>query len=511
MLVKSPVPLWPGFAYKPHQEAGIKWILEHENMVPSGGIVCDEMGLGKTIQLLAILKGEQFSKTLLVAPVAVLSQWEQTATKAGIAVYKPTAGGFRQEWKTATTFGPLAAKLYLIGYEMARNRPYLVAGTLWKRLICDEAHRVGPKKNSLHGLIEKISAKTRWFLTATPIVNSKKDIQGLFSLLGADQSKKTLQELTTECVMARSMDDLRASIPDAPLKPEIHQISLPFLTEEERDFYKGISGIIVKRWKMLEDEMGTGANAALMKLKLFMRLRQLSLHPQVYIEARRTGGGAMQDRDDWVGPSTKFGAMKDLIAKGGTGHKWIIFCHFHSEMELLKRELIALPQVGKVHIYNGSLSATGRQAVLEATLESSPLADVLLIQLQSGGVGLNLQHFDRIIFSGPWWTSALMEQAIGRAVRIGQTKAVHVYHLSLIEEEALNIDKYMRSKADEKGDLCKEILSKAWPRSTLQVGTLQVGTLQVGTLQVGALQVGALRVQTPTKEEATTTKDSPAK
>ena len=500
MPVKSPVLLWTGFAYKPHQETGIQWILEREKMVPSGGIVCDEMGLGKTIQLLAILKQEKFSKTLLVAPVAVLSQWEQTAKKAGIVVFKPKVGGFRQEWKTDTkVVDPLAAKLYLIGYEMARNRPYLVAGMLWKRLICDEAHRVGPKKNSLHGLIEKIQAKTRWFLTATPIVNSKKDIQGLFSLLGADLSKKTLQELTAECVMARSMDDLRASIPDAPLKPEIHQISLPFLTEEERDFYKGISGIIVKRWKMLEDEVGTGANAALMKLKLFMRLRQLSLHPQVYIEARRAGG-AQPPRDDWAGPSTKFEAMKDLIAKGGTGHKWIIFCHFHSEMELLKRELIALPQVGKVHVYNGSLSATGRQAVLEATLESSPLADVLLIQLQSGGVGLNLQHFDRIIFSGPWWTSALMEQAVGRAVRIGQTKAVQVYHLSLIEEEALNIDKYMRSKADEKGDLCKEILMKAWPRSILQV------TAEL--LQVG---VEPLRVQTPTKEEATTTKDALAK
>jgi SNF2 family DNA or RNA helicase len=87
---------------------------------------------------------------------------------------------------------------------------------------------------------------------------------------------------------------------------------------------------------------------------------------------------------------------------------------------------------------------------------------VLLIQLQSGGVGLNLQHFDRIIFSGPWWTSALMEQAIGRAVRIGQTEVVHVFHLVLKEEEALNIDQYMLNKADEKGSLCKEILSSAW-------------------------------------------------
>jgi SNF2 family DNA or RNA helicase len=87
--------------------------------------------------------------------------------------------------------------------------------------------------------------------------------------------------------------------------------------------------------------------------------------------------------------------------------------------------------------------------------------EVMLIQLQSGGTGINLQHFDRIIFTGPWWTKALMEQAVGRAVRIGQKNVVKVFNLSLKEEEALNIDKYMLEKAYEKGELCKEVLSNA--------------------------------------------------
>jgi SNF2 family DNA or RNA helicase len=114
-------------------------------------------------------------------------------------------------------------------------------------------------------------------------------------------------------------------------------------------------------------------------------------------------------------------------------------------------------------MYNGSLSAEDRKRVLEETLDPVPVgkADVLLIQLQSGGVGLNLQHFDRIIFSGPWWTSALMEQAIGRAVRIGQREVVKVYHLRLEEEEAINIDSVMMDKAAAKGELCKAVLECA--------------------------------------------------
>jgi hypothetical protein len=36
-----------------------------------------------------------------------------------------------------------------------------------------------------------------------------------------------------------------------------------------------------------------------------------------------------------------------------------------------------------------------------------------------------------------------MEQAVGRAVRIGQKKVVTVYNLRLKEEGAINIDSYM--------------------------------------------------------------------
>jgi hypothetical protein len=82
-------------------------------------------------------------------------------------------------------------------------------------------------------------------------------------------------------------------------------------------------------------------------------------------------------------------------------------------------------------------------------------------QLQSGGVGLNLQHFNKILFTGPWWTKALMDQAVGRAVRIGQRDVVQVYNIVLKEEGALNIDTYMSDKAADKGSFCQAVLEAA--------------------------------------------------
>ena len=56
-----------------------------------------------------------------------------------------------------------------------------------------------------------------------------------------------------------------------------------------------------------------------------------------------------------------------------------------------------------------------------------------------------------------------MEQAVGRAVRIGQKKQVVVYLLKLIaeDEDGLNIDHFMFEKADAKGDLCRRVLEGA--------------------------------------------------
>jgi SNF2 family DNA or RNA helicase len=257
------------------------------------------------------------------------------------------------------------------------------------------------------------------------------------------------------------MDQLRLAIPDAPPVPTIHKMVLEFQTEDEAEFYRGISGIITRRWQALEEDRTAGAG--LERLKLFMRLRQLSLHPQVYIQARKKMLRGLYARPDWLNTSTKFQKIGELIGSQQEQRRWIVFCHFRTEMELLEAALKKDLRIGRVQQYNGSLSHEEKRAVIQRTHE--PLEggghEVLLVQLQSGGVGLNLQHFDRIIFTGPWWTEAMMVQAIGRAVRIGQREVVNVYHIVLKEEIALNIDAYMQEKAEAKGKLCKAVIAMA--------------------------------------------------
>ena len=110
--------------------------------------------------------------------------------------------------------------------------------------------------------------------------------------------------------------------------------------------------------------------------------------------------------------------------------------------------------------YSGEMSYTERNEVLERS-KTVCEKSVMLIQLHAGGVGLNLQEYDRVVFVSPWWTAALMDQAIARAVRMGQHEVVKVYHLRLEAEDTktINIDKVVSAKAMEKRAMLEKLFS----------------------------------------------------
>jgi len=54
-----------------------------------------------------------------------------------------------------------------------------------------------------------------------------------------------------------------------------------------------------------------------------------------------------------------------------------------------------------------------------------------------------------------------MDQAIGRAVRIGQKEVVEVTMFLLREEESMNIDKKMLEKVEEKRDVLAKLFTHA--------------------------------------------------
>jgi len=78
-------------------------------------------------------------------------------------------------------------------------------------------------------------------------------------------------------------------------------------------------------------------------------------------------------------------------------------------------------------------------------------ADVFLISLKAGGVGLNLTEADTVIHYDPWWNPAAENQATDRTHRIGQDKAVFVYKLVVensVEEKIIAMQNKKKALAD---------------------------------------------------------------
>lgn len=458
-------PLWNSFSYKQHQVSGVEWMLEQEaeHSFLRGGILCDEMGLGKTIEILGLIKNSNFQRTLLVAPLAVLSQWVGAAEKAKITPFVID----RETWTWKAVGKIYVGKpwIYVGNYETINRRTSLTDIYFWDRIVFDEAHRLINEKSKTHQAMVAIHAKSHWMVTGTPIVNSIKDAKALFHMLGMPEeelpaTKEAMLPYIKMKVLCRTVEELRDSMPELPQEEKTHVHTLTFASEEERAFYRSIQGKLVERLNILMEE-GSDQWAI---LKLLLLLRQISVHPQVYINARKRES-KYYVRDDWRDDSTKFKALKHLIQKqSNEQHRWIIFTHFHDEMDMLAASLKQLPRVRRVQIYSGKQNQDERDIIIEQTkepLNSVKTTEVLLVQLQSGSVGLNLQHFDRIAFMSPWWTAALMDQAVGRAVRIGQENEVEVHHFRLEEEQTMNIDNMMIDRVEEKRELCDWFLSNA--------------------------------------------------
>jgi SNF2 family DNA or RNA helicase len=482
-------PLWKDFQYFPHQLDGINWMLDKEingtvvtnrdnisTRVVHGGFQCDDMGLGKTIQITSAIVNNIKPNTLLIAPLAMIDTWSSVLQKAGCAVYEiaitPAGYSTSEPWKLMNNLSePISRRfikvrpsVYIANYEKLYHRASLFRRA-WDRVVLDEAHKIRNGDGDVARYARKIIAPIRWIVTGTPLVNSLRDIVSLLAFIGVDYSPLWRWEprylrILPDLLIHRSLNSLRKVIKGAPPVPEINNITLPFSTLDEEDFYYGVQGATEAMMTKYSKELLSSAES----FKLLLRLRQISVHPQVYINAKRREDSSY-NRADWTTNSTKLNKIGEIIKGDSNGslnkvHKYIIFCQFNDEMAIIRQFLLdgGLVKDENILLYNGSMTQKERGIVLTRSKESVETT-VMLLQLQAGGVGLNLQEYDRIIFVSPWWTSALMDQAIARAVRMGQTEVVKVYHLHLDAEkkETVNIDELVNAKAEEKRKMLEKL------------------------------------------------------
>ncbi|CDR99770.1 related to ULS1-ubiquitin ligase for SUMO conjugates [Sporisorium scitamineum] len=148
--------------------------------------------------------------------------------------------------------------------------------------------------------------------------------------------------------------------------------------------------------------------------------------------------------------STKIRKMLSLLSKiraSDPTEKTIVFSQFTSFLNLVE------PHLAHHHFkyvrYDGSMKPQERESALER-IRNDPSVTVILISFRAGSTGLNLTSCSRVILMDLWWNPQIEEQAFDRAHRLGQTRDVTIYKLSIkdtVEERILKLQEKKRALA----------------------------------------------------------------
>ena len=316
-----------------------------------GGILADEMGLGKTIEMYSLMHSNQSDvaqavatsqlssvnslprlpqtsssiepapcTTLVVAPMSLLAQWESEAVKASkpgtlkSLVYYGSDKSVNLQNICSASNAASAPRVIITSYGTVLSEFNQVAsldgnrgshGGLFSvdffRVILDEAHTIKNRQSKTAKACYEISAKHRWVLTGTPIVNRLEDLFSLVRFLKVEpwnnfsywktfitvpfESKEVVRALNVvqtvlEPLVMRRTKDMKTPDGEAlvPLPSKTINIEEIEMSNTEREVYDFIFNR-AKRAFHESVQAGTLMKSYTTIFAQILRLRQSCCHP----------------------------------------------------------------------------------------------------------------------------------------------------------------------------------------------------------------------------------------
>jgi SNF2 family DNA or RNA helicase len=470
-----------GMSFKKHQLDGVMWCLNNERIgvetLPGtyvrGGLIADEMGLGKTFQMLSTMICNFKLHTLVVLPLILLDQWANAIQKTtgysplvyhGVDKKTITLDDLKREPIVITTYGMISLDIA----DTKGKAKSLLHMVKWNRVVFDEAHHLRNHKNNVFYGARRLKSEIKWLITGTPIQNRKNDFYSLCSVMGLPADYYTNDEnimaLVKGFILRRTKADADIELPMLVDKTEI----VAWNTETGE---KQIAENIHAKLRFANMEIGAGNQIAMFDdtpLVSLLRARQVCILPNMLsnrLIKKKKMHAIEADEDDvyksenWylygLKTSSKLDAViNKIIERKANGKRKLMFCHYRQEIDVIAHRLRR--QDMNVVTFDGRTSMSMREVIL-----TSCSIDVLILQIQTGCEGLNLQQFSEIYFVSPHWNPAIEDQAVARCHRIGQTEPVNVFrfHMSCFDEEMENssLDVYSSQVQEFKRSIMKEL------------------------------------------------------
>lgn len=458
------------FGFKQYQYDGVEWCVRNE-LRPRpienirGGIIADEMGLGKTIMMIGTMFVNCLSRTLIVVPPVLIQQWHseilKTSGHSALMYYGETK-------KTLNIDTLRNAPVVITTYNSIIMKNCILKNIVWNRIIYDEAHHLRNAETRRYSACSELKARIRWLVTGTPIQNRKKDFHNLCRAIGMRKSyydcDSNLKSIVSNFVLRRTKADVGIKLPPVTTS----EIIVKWKSDEERMLAEELHAVLPNQTGVSETKSGLFAENIFEKgktLLAMMRTKQCCILPTLltntvneYIEEGIIG-------DEYINctehTTSKIDAVSEvLLSRYHNGNGKIVFCHFQAEIDAIAQRLES-GGMKKVVKYDGRNSG-GK------TLQNlADPADALIIQIQTGCEGLNLQkNFSELYFVSPHWNPFIEDQAVARCHRIGQEKPVSVFNFRMqgFEEDeeqempSVSLEKYVSDVQSSKRVVSRTIL-----------------------------------------------------
>lgn len=396
---------------RPHQVEGVEWLLDRElHKKPKGGMLCDEMGLGKTLQMITVIQRNRKKRTLIVVPKSIVHQWVSELHKFAPELTVCAYDGPHRKFDASANVCvcPYSVLVDLLEYS-------------WDRVILDEGHEIRNKSSLAHKNAMRVCAPIRWIVTGTPVFNKFRDFVSLCEFVGVSTRKiqSEYEKLRSEIILRR----VKHSDP-SETKIEFRNVELEMYPEEREIYERAVDEI----------------DSCECILEGILRCRQVCAWPKMY-------------DPEWKGKTTA--KMDTLICmiKTHPNEKSLVFTQFIEESKEIVRRVSEKIGRNAFLLYGG---VEDRDGVIQEFKTCKDPGAVFVIQIKTGGVGLNLQEASRVYITQPSWNPATELQAIARSYRDGQKRKVVVRKLVYAECDA--VDNEITELQILKSEICSQVL-----------------------------------------------------
>ena len=265
-------------------------------------------------------------------------------------------------------------------------------------LIVDEAHYIknpeAKRSQNVYLLANKASYKL--FMTGTPLENNVSEMKQLIQVLNPTLSQKIRNAFNA------------GQLSDSKFK---EMIATVYLRRKRKEVLKELPKMsIIERWSTFNEE-------------------EQHFYDSCIEEG--LGGLVKMRRAAFIdNASEKIAQIKEIASEAKQMNRKVIVFSFFKRDVLFK--LAKLLPTSMNEVLSGDISPSQRQQLISDFTKSTKY-NVLLSQIEAGGVGLNIQTANIVILCEPQWKPSTEQQAISRVYRMGQTKDVIVYRLLTLD------------------------------------------------------------------------------